>query len=69
LADPVLEYWPFERAQTLLDLAEWLRSLGTAERRPRARPRSGQAERDRARDPEVPSPALAAHGASALPPG
>ncbi|WP_406291876.1 LuxR C-terminal-related transcriptional regulator [Embleya sp. NBC_00896] len=25
LADPVLEYWPFERAQTLLDLAEWLR--------------------------------------------
>ncbi|MEU0811141.1 AAA family ATPase [Streptomyces sp. NPDC005970] len=25
LADPVLEHWPFERAQTLLDLAEWLR--------------------------------------------
>ncbi|WP_227025337.1 helix-turn-helix transcriptional regulator [Streptomyces tsukubensis] len=25
LADPVLEYWPFERAQTLLDLGEWLR--------------------------------------------
>ncbi|MBO8183982.1 helix-turn-helix transcriptional regulator [Streptomyces spirodelae] len=25
LADPGLEYWPFERAQTLLDLAEWLR--------------------------------------------
>ncbi|OKH99391.1 LuxR family transcriptional regulator [Streptomyces sp. CB02923] len=25
LADPVLERWPFERAQTLLDLAEWLR--------------------------------------------
>ncbi|MFI8946604.1 helix-turn-helix transcriptional regulator [Streptomyces sp. NPDC053750] len=25
LADPVLEYWPFEHAQTLLDLAEWLR--------------------------------------------
>lgn len=25
LADPVLQYWPFERAQTLLDLAEWLR--------------------------------------------
>ncbi|QCX74143.1 Putative HTH-type transcriptional regulator [Streptomyces sp. YIM 121038] len=25
LADPVLEYWPFERAQTLLDLAERLR--------------------------------------------
>ncbi|MFJ2755437.1 AAA family ATPase [Nocardioides sp. NPDC087217] len=25
LADPVLEQWPFERAQTLLDLAEWLR--------------------------------------------
>jgi DNA-binding CsgD family transcriptional regulator len=25
LADPALEYWPFERAQTLLDLAEWLR--------------------------------------------
>ncbi|MFJ8941117.1 helix-turn-helix transcriptional regulator [Streptomyces sp. NPDC102365] len=25
LADPVLEYWPFERAQTLLDFAEWLR--------------------------------------------
>ncbi|MYQ37405.1 regulatory protein, luxR family [Streptomyces sp. LamerLS-316] len=25
LGDPVLEHWPFERAQTLLDLAEWLR--------------------------------------------
>ncbi|MGX1915917.1 helix-turn-helix transcriptional regulator [Streptomyces phaeochromogenes] len=25
LADPVFEHWPFERAQTLLDLAEWLR--------------------------------------------
>nr|CAI78161.1 putative transcriptional regulator [Streptomyces ambofaciens ATCC 23877]CAJ89218.1 putative transcriptional regulator [Streptomyces ambofaciens ATCC 23877] len=25
LADPVLEHWPLERAQTLLDLAEWLR--------------------------------------------
>ncbi|MEI5101790.1 AAA family ATPase [Streptomyces sp. PmtG] len=25
LADPVGGYWPFERAQTLLDLAEWLR--------------------------------------------
>ncbi|MFD0413789.1 ATP-binding protein [Streptomyces sp. NPDC127108] len=25
LADPVLERWPFEYAQTLLDLAEWLR--------------------------------------------
>lgn len=25
LADPMLEHWPFERAQTLLDLAEWLR--------------------------------------------
>ncbi|OMI35257.1 LuxR family transcriptional regulator [Streptomyces sparsogenes DSM 40356] len=25
LADPVLEHWPFEGAQTLLDLAEWLR--------------------------------------------
>ncbi|MBC2876582.1 AAA family ATPase [Streptomyces sp. TYQ1024] len=25
LADPVLEHWPFERAQTLLDLAEWIR--------------------------------------------
>lgn len=25
LADPVLEHWPFERAQALLDLAEWLR--------------------------------------------
>jgi DNA-binding CsgD family transcriptional regulator len=25
LADPGLEHWPFERAQTLLDLAEWLR--------------------------------------------
>ncbi|GAA4000541.1 LuxR family transcriptional regulator [Streptomyces marokkonensis] len=25
LVDPVLEYWPFERAQTLLGLAEWLR--------------------------------------------
>ncbi|MEU5088952.1 AAA family ATPase [Streptomyces sp. NPDC021356] len=25
LADPVLEHWPFERAQSLLDLAEWLR--------------------------------------------
>lgn len=25
LADPVLAYWPFERAQTQLDLAEWLR--------------------------------------------
>ncbi|MER7413267.1 helix-turn-helix transcriptional regulator [Streptomyces cacaoi] len=25
LADPVLEHWPFERALTLLDLAEWLR--------------------------------------------
>ncbi|MFJ4842964.1 AAA family ATPase [Streptomyces sp. NPDC088746] len=25
LADPVLEHWPFERAQTLLDLGEWLR--------------------------------------------
>ncbi|MFF7981537.1 AAA family ATPase [Streptomyces sp. NPDC007901] len=25
LADPVLEHWPFEHAQTLLDLAEWLR--------------------------------------------
>lgn len=25
LADPVPEHWPFERAQTLLDLAEWLR--------------------------------------------
>ncbi|WP_078884076.1 helix-turn-helix transcriptional regulator [Streptomyces sp. NRRL S-340] len=25
LADPVLGHWPFERAQTLLDLAEWLR--------------------------------------------
>ncbi|WP_309136946.1 AAA family ATPase [Streptomyces sp. NWU49] len=25
LADPVLEHWPFERAQTMLDLAEWLR--------------------------------------------
>ncbi|TDQ45977.1 helix-turn-helix transcriptional regulator [Actinorugispora endophytica] len=25
LADPRLERWPFERAQTLLDLAEWLR--------------------------------------------
>ncbi|MGA5294941.1 ATP-binding protein [Streptomyces koyangensis] len=25
LADPVREYWPFEHAQTLLDLAEWLR--------------------------------------------
>ncbi|WP_217144916.1 helix-turn-helix transcriptional regulator [Streptomyces sp. AC627_RSS907] len=25
LADPVLVHWPFERAQTLLDLAEWLR--------------------------------------------
>ncbi|WP_053800811.1 helix-turn-helix transcriptional regulator [Streptomyces rimosus] len=25
LADPVLENWPFERAQTLLDFAEWLR--------------------------------------------
>ncbi|MEV7196229.1 AAA family ATPase [Streptomyces sp. NPDC093510] len=24
-ADPLLEYWPFERAQALLDLAEWLR--------------------------------------------
>ncbi|MFI2780742.1 helix-turn-helix transcriptional regulator [Streptomyces sp. ALB3] len=25
LADPVLAHWPFERAQTQLDLAEWLR--------------------------------------------
>ncbi|MER7394860.1 AAA family ATPase [Streptomyces sp. NPDC000151] len=25
LADPALEQWPFERAQALLDLAEWLR--------------------------------------------
>ncbi|MCG8968741.1 LuxR family transcriptional regulator [Streptomyces sp. CL12-4] len=25
VADPVLEHWPFERAQSLLDLAEWLR--------------------------------------------
>ncbi|MEU0304343.1 AAA family ATPase [Streptomyces sp. NPDC006175] len=25
LADPVLEHWPFERAQALLELAEWLR--------------------------------------------
>ncbi|WP_051840638.1 helix-turn-helix transcriptional regulator [Streptomyces sp. NRRL F-5126] len=25
LADPVLEYWPFEHAQAQLDLAEWLR--------------------------------------------
>ncbi|MET9176487.1 AAA family ATPase [Streptomyces misionensis] len=25
LADPVLRHWPFERAQTLLDFAEWLR--------------------------------------------
>ncbi|AHH97459.1 helix-turn-helix transcriptional regulator [Kutzneria albida] len=25
LADPVLAHWPFERAQILLDLAEWLR--------------------------------------------
>ncbi|NYI76762.1 helix-turn-helix transcriptional regulator [Nocardioides panzhihuensis] len=25
LAEPMLEHWPFERAQTLLDLAEWLR--------------------------------------------
>ncbi|WP_275001441.1 helix-turn-helix transcriptional regulator [Promicromonospora iranensis] len=25
LDDPFLTYWPFERAQTLLDLAEWLR--------------------------------------------
>ncbi|MFI1380337.1 AAA family ATPase [Embleya sp. NPDC020886] len=25
LADPDLEHWPFERAQTLLDRAEWLR--------------------------------------------
>lgn len=25
LADPVPRHWPFERAQTLLDLAEWLR--------------------------------------------
>ncbi|MET9295036.1 AAA family ATPase [Streptomyces sp. NPDC003077] len=25
LADPALAHWPFERAQTLLDLAEWLR--------------------------------------------
>lgn len=25
LADPVLDHWPFERAQALLDLAEWLR--------------------------------------------
>ncbi|WP_328580764.1 AAA family ATPase [Streptomyces sp. NBC_00370] len=25
LADPVFEYWPFERAQSLLDLAEWMR--------------------------------------------
>lgn len=25
LADPVFEHWPFERAQTLLDFAEWLR--------------------------------------------
>jgi DNA-binding CsgD family transcriptional regulator len=25
LADPALERWPFERAQTLLDYAEWLR--------------------------------------------
>ncbi|MET7300753.1 LuxR C-terminal-related transcriptional regulator [Embleya sp. NPDC005575] len=25
LADPALEHWPFERAQTLLDCAEWLR--------------------------------------------
>ncbi|MEU4657720.1 AAA family ATPase [Streptomyces sp. NPDC023723] len=25
LADPVLAHWPFERAQTLLELAEWLR--------------------------------------------
>lgn len=25
LADPVLAHWPFERAQALLDLAEWLR--------------------------------------------
>jgi ATP/maltotriose-dependent transcriptional regulator MalT len=25
LDDPVTEHWPFERAQTLLDLAEWLR--------------------------------------------
>ncbi|MGW4377986.1 ATP-binding protein [Streptomyces albidoflavus] len=25
LADPVREYWPFEHAQALLDLAEWLR--------------------------------------------
>ncbi|MGO4613182.1 LuxR C-terminal-related transcriptional regulator [Nocardia sp. 2YAB30] len=25
LADPVVANWPFERAQTLLDLAEWLR--------------------------------------------
>jgi DNA-binding CsgD family transcriptional regulator len=25
LADPELQHWPFERAQTLLDLAEWLR--------------------------------------------
>ncbi|MET9494047.1 hypothetical protein [Streptomyces sp. NPDC006552] len=32
--------------------------------RPRARPRTGQAERGRARDPEVPSPA--AYGISAL---
>ncbi|MGW8375292.1 AAA family ATPase [Streptomyces sp. ODS28] len=25
LAEPALEHWPFERAQVLLDLAEWLR--------------------------------------------
>ncbi|MGW0791296.1 AAA family ATPase [Streptomyces sp. NPDC002911] len=25
LADPALKHWPFERAQTLLDCAEWLR--------------------------------------------
>ncbi|WP_190140644.1 helix-turn-helix domain-containing protein, partial [Streptomyces longispororuber] len=25
VADPVLAHWPFERAQSLLDLAEWLR--------------------------------------------
>nr|WP_223772600.1 helix-turn-helix transcriptional regulator [Streptomyces sp. 135] len=25
LADPLLKHWPFERAQALLDLAEWLR--------------------------------------------
>lgn len=25
LADPTTHHWPFERAQTLLDLAEWLR--------------------------------------------